>query len=41
MSRLSKNAWSKEEDDVLTEQFAIYAGSASVFTSIAQHPSFT
>lgn len=40
LGKLSKYSWSNEEDKLLTEQFAIYAGSASVFTSIAQHPQF-
>jgi hypothetical protein len=33
-----RSTWTKEEDDVLTELYACYAGTHSVFTSIAQHP---
>ena len=37
-SRTSSRGWTAEEDAVLTEQYALYAGSHSVFTSIAQCP---
>jgi timeless len=37
--RASRQSWSAEEDAILREQYVIYAGTKSIFTSIAQHPS--
>lgn len=37
-ARASRHSWSAEEDAILKEQYEVYAGTRSVFTSIAQHP---
>ena len=36
--RASRFAWTAEEDAILKEQYVLYAGTASIFTSIAQNP---
>lgn len=39
-SRQARQEWSKEEDDLLRQQYSLYAGTNSIFTSIANSSEF-